>query len=120
MRSLDEIQYDVRHLRSEIDQLKRLVQQHARQIHDLESELEKVKRTAEDAESIARRPSRYPPVPFNRRLVRLLLVGAGVIAATVAFMSLRIAGGDNPNAWTTIAAALAVFAALIAAWTSSQ
>ena len=57
---------------------------------------------------------------FERRVIRALLGGGALIAAAVAITALRQEGGLSPNAWAAIAAALAVIAAVVSAWTSQR
>lgn len=57
---------------------------------------------------------------IQRLFVRCLLAGGGLVAASVITVALRQAGGLSPNTWSTIAAALAVIAAVVSAWTSQR
>jgi hypothetical protein len=57
---------------------------------------------------------------MSRYVVRTLLVGAGIVAVSVAIIALRQQGGNNIAAWSAVSAALAVVAAVIAAWTSQR
>ena len=57
---------------------------------------------------------------FQRRFVRIMLAGGGIIAAAVALTAIRQEGGLSPNAWAATAAALAVIAAVVSAWTSQR
>jgi hypothetical protein len=51
---------------------------------------------------------------------RLILGGSTLLALVAAVISLRQLGVDNPSAWATVAAALAVIAAVASAWTSQR
>lgn len=55
-----------------------------------------------------------------RVLFRLLLVGSMFLALTVAAVSLWKLGLTDPSGWATVAAALAVIAAVASAWTSQR
>lgn len=55
-----------------------------------------------------------------RRLIRLGLTGAGAIALTAALAAFLSAGRRAPETWATLAAALAVVTAVIAAWSSQR
>ncbi|MDP2319176.1 MAG: hypothetical protein Q8O42_07565 [Acidobacteriota bacterium] len=57
---------------------------------------------------------------FTRVVVRAFLVGGSAVAAAVAMTALRQEGGLSPNAWAAVAASLAVFAAMVSAWTSQR
>jgi hypothetical protein len=57
---------------------------------------------------------------INRRAVRGLLLGGGVLAVVVAGTALRQVGGQSPHSWAAVAAALAVVAAVVSAWTSQR
>lgn len=56
----------------------------------------------------------------GRRIVRGLLLAGGVLAGVVAATALGTAGGQNPDSWAAVAAALAVLAAVVSAWTSQR
>ena len=55
-----------------------------------------------------------------RIVFRLLLAASMVTALGVAGVSLRKLGLADPSAWATVAAALAVVAAVASAWTSQR
>lgn len=59
-------------------------------------------------------------VRFERRLTRWGLLASVAIAIIVAGVSLREVGARNPDAWATLAAVLAVIAAVISAWTTQR
>ncbi len=56
----------------------------------------------------------------ERRLTRWGLLASAAIAVAVAGVSLREVGARNPDAWATLAAVLAVIAAVISAWTTQR
>jgi hypothetical protein len=51
---------------------------------------------------------------------RLILVGSALLALVATVISIRQLGIENPSAWATVAAALAVIAAVASAWTSQR
>jgi hypothetical protein len=57
---------------------------------------------------------------IERRLTRWGLLASATIAIAVAGVSLREVGARNPDAWATLAAVLAVIAAVISAWTTQR
>jgi hypothetical protein len=57
---------------------------------------------------------------FRRVLVRGALLLSGAVALAVAVIALNEQGGVSPDAWSAVAAALAVVAALVSAWTSQR
>jgi hypothetical protein len=57
---------------------------------------------------------------FQRRLVRIVLGGAGLFAVSVGITALRQEGGLSPAAWATLAAVLAVIAAALSGWTGQR
>lgn len=57
---------------------------------------------------------------LERRLVRLALLAAVLVAVSVAVVALWQQGGTSPVAWATIAAVMAVVAAITSAWTSQR
>jgi hypothetical protein len=57
---------------------------------------------------------------FERKVIRGGLLVAGVIALAVAIVALMEQGGRSPAAWTALAAALAVFASIVSAWSSQR
>jgi hypothetical protein len=57
---------------------------------------------------------------MNRTGFRLSLLLAGIVAVAVAVVALYRLGGNDPAAWATVSAVLAVLAALSAAWTSQR
>lgn len=57
---------------------------------------------------------------FGRQVTRLVLIAAAILTLSVVIVALRQRGGAAPEAWATIAAGLAVIAALVSAWTSQR
>lgn len=57
---------------------------------------------------------------FQRGSARFILGGAALLALSVGLVSLRQLGGLNPTAWATVAAVLAVIAAVVSAWTGQR
>ena len=57
---------------------------------------------------------------MSRYVVKTLLILAGLVAVAVALVVLGVQGGNNPTAWATLSAALAVVAAVISGWTSQR
>jgi hypothetical protein len=55
---------------------------------------------------------------LDRKNVRILLAATVVLALAVAIVALWKAGGTDPGAWAAVAAAMAVVAAAVSAWTS--
>lgn len=57
---------------------------------------------------------------MSRNVVKVLLALAGFIAIAVVILGLQQQGGNNPAAWATLSAALAVIAAVVSAWTGQR
>lgn len=57
---------------------------------------------------------------MTRKVVRVALIAAVAVALCVAWVVLRQLGVRDPNAWATLAAVLAVLAAVASAWTSQR
>ena len=57
---------------------------------------------------------------MTRRLVRGALTAATVVAIAVGVAALLQLGGRDPTSWATVAAVLAVLAAVASAWTSQR
>lgn len=56
----------------------------------------------------------------SRQMIRLGLLGAGILSLLVAILPLVQLGTRKPETWATIAAALAVLTAVVSAWTSQR
>lgn len=57
---------------------------------------------------------------MDRKAFRMALLLAGLVALSVAVVALNRLGGNDPAAWATLSAVLAVLAALGSAWTSQR
>ena len=57
---------------------------------------------------------------LERWVVRALLTATATVACAIAVAALRETGGLSPAAWAATAAAMAVLAAVISAWTSRR